>query len=112
MGCLGKHIVACVALLGVLLFDCDGILVEIERNGHKINFNKVFEEGGVKFRWEVALYGKLLKIGEGNERMTHYLNNTTRLESMWTKDLVQMKEFVARMHKRNTKLFMDMVETG
>ena len=103
---------AAAALPGALLFDCDGVLVDTERDGHRISFNKVFEEKGLKFDWDVALYGKLLEIGGGKERMTHYFNGTTWPESMMNKDSAQRKEFVAGMHKRKTELFMEMVEAG
>lgn len=29
-----------------LLFDCDGVLVDTEAEGHRIAFNKAFEEKG------------------------------------------------------------------
>ena len=107
-----KGVVAAAALPGALLFDCDGVLVDTERDGHRISFNKVFEENGLKLEWDVALYGKLLEIGGGKERMTHHFNGTTWPESMMTKDSAQRKEFVAGMHKRKTELFMEMVEAG
>ena len=29
-----------------LLFDCDGVLCETERDGHRVTFNKTFKEFG------------------------------------------------------------------
>lgn len=34
-------------LFDVLLFDCDGVLVDMECDGYRISFNKVFEEKGL-----------------------------------------------------------------
>jgi len=34
------------ALPDALLFDCDGVLVDTERDGHRVSFNKAFEEKG------------------------------------------------------------------
>merc|ERR1712187_430937 len=42
-----------------LIFDCDGTLVETERDGHRVSFNKAFKELGYKCEWEVGLYGEL-----------------------------------------------------
>jgi hypothetical protein len=57
-----------------LFFDCDGVLAETERDVHRITFNQAFESKGVNAVWDVELYGELLKIGGGKERMTHYFN--------------------------------------
>eukprot|EP00897_Mesotaenium_endlicherianum_P004140 jgi/Mesen1/3754/ME000205S03014 len=94
-----------------LLFDCDGVLVDTERDGHRISFNQAFQEKGLDVTWDVELYGELLKIGGGKERMTHYFN-----EQGWPANApagdAERKDFVAGLHKQKTALFMDLVETG
>eukprot|EP00966_Prymnesium_polylepis_P083684 1937956-Prymnesium_polylepis.1 len=35
-----------------ILFDCDGVLADTERDGHRVSFNKVFAEKGLGFEWE------------------------------------------------------------
>jgi HAD superfamily hydrolase (TIGR01509 family) len=97
------------ALPEALLFDCDGVLVDTERDGHRVSFNKAFEEKGLQVTWDVALYGKLLEIGGGKERMTHYFNGVGWPETV---PEPQRKDFVAGLHKRKTDLFMDLVESG
>jgi phosphoglycolate phosphatase-like HAD superfamily hydrolase len=57
-----------------LIFDCDGVLVDTERDGHRVAFNRAFEAAGIDAEWDVDLYGELLKIAGGKERMTHYFN--------------------------------------
>lgn len=100
--------VVVAALPEALLFDCDGVLVDTERDGHRISFNKAFEEEGLDATWDVQLYGELLEIGGGKERMTHYFNNVG-----WPAvEEVRRKEFVAGLHKKKTELFMDLVESG
>ncbi|KAL2644840.1 hypothetical protein R1flu_012427 [Riccia fluitans] len=94
-----------------LLFDCDGVLVDTERDGHRISFNIAFEEKGLPTVWGVELYGELLKIGGGKERMTHYFNQAGWPEAAPTKES-ERKEFIAGLHKRKTDLFMDLVEKG
>ena len=58
-----------------LIFDCDGVLVDTERDGHRVAFNRAFAAAGIDAEWDVGLYGELLKIAGGKERMTHYFNN-------------------------------------
>ena len=51
-----------------LIFDCDGVLGDTERDGHLPAFNATFEHFGLPVRWSVEDYGQLLKIGGGKER--------------------------------------------
>eukprot|EP00252_Welwitschia_mirabilis_P012845 TRINITY_DN28381_c0_g4_i2.p1 TRINITY_DN28381_c0_g4~~TRINITY_DN28381_c0_g4_i2.p1 ORF type:complete len:312 (-),score=66.30 TRINITY_DN28381_c0_g4_i2:325-1260(-) len=95
--------------LEALLFDCDGVLVDTEKDGHRVSFNEAFAERGLNVIWDVDLYGKLLKIGGGKERMTAYFN-----ERGWP-DIAPESEseraqFVASLHKRKTELFMNLIE--
>jgi beta-phosphoglucomutase-like phosphatase (HAD superfamily) len=38
-----------------LIFDCDGVLVDTERDGHRVAFNRAFAEIGIGARWTVEL---------------------------------------------------------
>ena len=51
--------------LKALIFDCDGVLAETERDGHRVAFNRTFAEKGYDIEWDGALYRELLKIGGG-----------------------------------------------
>jgi len=96
-----------------LLFDCDGVLVDTERDGHRVSFNKAFQEKGLDTVWDVELYGELLEIGGGKERMTAYFSrkpDEKPFADLSTDD--EKLAFVAEMHKLKTKLFMDVIETG
>lgn len=58
------------ATLTTLLFDCDGVLADTERDGHRVAFNMAFKEAGLKvgdadMEWGEELYGKLCEIGGG-----------------------------------------------
>lgn len=59
--------------LRAVIFDVDGTLVESERHGHRVAFNRAFAEAGLPYRWGQELYGELLKITGGKERLAHYL---------------------------------------
>ena len=45
-----------------LIFDCDGVLVDTERDGHRVAFNRAFAARGYGVEWSIELYGELLKI--------------------------------------------------
>ena len=61
-----------------LLFDCDGVLADTERDGHRVTFNAAFAAKGLAHVWSVEEYGELLKIGGGKERMTKCAVGVTR----------------------------------
>ncbi len=61
--------------LKALLFDVDGTLADTERDGHRLAFNRAFAAAGLDWRWDVALYGELLAITGGKERMRHYVEH-------------------------------------
>jgi len=48
-----------------LLFDCDGVIAETERDIHRISFNEAFKSKGLSNSWSVDEYGELLRIGGG-----------------------------------------------
>jgi len=52
--------------MDALIFDCDGVLVDTERDGHRVAFNTAFEELGLGINWSVERYGVLLTTGGGN----------------------------------------------
>lgn len=45
-----------------ILFDCDGVLCETERDGHRVTFNMTFEEEGLPHEWSVEKYHELLQV--------------------------------------------------
>jgi HAD superfamily hydrolase (TIGR01509 family) len=90
-----------------LIFDCDGVLVDTEKDGHLVAFNRTFAEMGYDVEWSVELYGKLLKISGGKERMKHYFNDVG-----WPKDASDRDELIAALHKTKTDTFMKIIESG
>ncbi|MEQ6341637.1 MAG: HAD family hydrolase [Gammaproteobacteria bacterium] len=61
--------------LAALIFDVDGTLADTERDGHRPAFNTAFSEAGLDWDWTVDLYGELLAITGGKERIRHYIDN-------------------------------------
>jgi HAD superfamily hydrolase (TIGR01509 family) len=56
-----------------LLFDFDGTIAETERHGHRVAYNQAFAELGLAWTWDEALYGDLLRVAGGRERLRYYL---------------------------------------
>ena len=49
-----------------LIFDCDGVLADTERDGHLVAFNRMWREQGVNWQWSLAQYAEKVKIGGGD----------------------------------------------
>ncbi|CAK0897677.1 unnamed protein product [Prorocentrum cordatum] len=97
---------------GALLCDCDGTLVETERDGHRVSFNRAFKEKGYNCEWSVDLYGELLTTGGGKERMTRYFRDYN--PGAWPHPEAPAKDHpeIVALHKLKTSLFMDIVRAG
>jgi HAD superfamily hydrolase (TIGR01509 family) len=59
--------------LQALLLDVDGTLADTERTGHLPAFNEAFAAAGLDWRWSPELYGELLAVSGGRERIVEYL---------------------------------------
>lgn len=93
--------------LKALIFDCDGVLVDTERDGHRVAFNKAFAKKGYNIEWDVELYKELLKVAGGKERMRHYFDQTR-----WPEDVTDKDSLIKELHKLKTNLFMQIIESG
>jgi len=91
-----------------LIFDCDGVLVDTERDGHRVAFNESFAEFGLKDRWDIGYYGILLQVAGGKERMRHHFETHT-----WPARAGDDHDaFVAELHKRKTAIFTGIIAEG
>jgi len=97
------------ASLEAILFDCDGVLADTERDGHRPAFNQAFSENGIAEEWGVERYGVLLETGGGKERMTAHWN-----EVGWPDAIPEevRQEKVLELHLRKTDIFMDFIDAG
>lgn len=91
--------------LQALIFDVDGTLADTERDGHRVAFNQAFANAGLDWDWSIELYGKLLAVTGGKERMRFYLD-TYRPE-------VQMADStIADLHKAKNQYYAQLLEGG
>ena len=90
-----------------LIFDCDGVLVDTERDGHRAAFNQAFALQGLNIQWSVELYADLLKVAGGKERMRHYFDT-----HQWPPGVEDRDQFIKNLHRDKTELFMRIIESG
>ena len=95
-----------------LIFDCDGVLADTERDGHRPAFNQTFAEAGLDVQWSVEEYGEKLKIGGGKERMASLLTDDFVRANGLPTDPEGQKELLAGWHRRKTDLYKEAVRAG
>jgi HAD superfamily hydrolase (TIGR01509 family) len=92
-----------------VFFDQDGVIIDTERDGHRVSFNMTFKEFGFADEWSVEYYHELLQIAGGKERMKHHWK-TRGFSRKMTEE--EMDTLIPQMHKRKTALFVELIETG
>ena len=93
--------------LKALIFDCDGVLVDTERYGHRVAFNKAFANKGYDIEWDVELYGELLRVAGGKERMRHYFE-----QMGWPENVSDKDSLIKELHRLKTDLYLQIIESG
>jgi len=93
--------------MDALIFDCDGVLVDTERDGHRVAFNKAFAEKGVQASWSVDEYKELVKIAGGKERMRHFFD-----KKGWPEQYPDKDRLITDLHLLKTRFFMELVDAG
>lgn len=92
-----------------VFFDQDGVIIDTERDGHRVSFNMTFKEFGFTDEWSVEYYHELLQIAGGKERMKHHWKTKGFSKPMTEEEIDNL---VKEMHKRKTALFVELIETG
>jgi HAD superfamily hydrolase (TIGR01509 family) len=92
-----------------VFFDQDGVIIDTERDGHRVSFNMTFKEFGFTDEWSVEYYHELLQVAGGKERMKHHAQTKGFSKPIPEPEL---DELVKAMHKRKTALFVELIETG
>ena len=96
-------------MLQALIFDVDGTLADTEA-AHRAAFNQAFDQEGLDWHWDEALYTQLLDVSGGKERLTHYW--TQRHPEVRDVDGAGVRDTSARLHELKTAAYEAMVNDG
>ena len=93
--------------LKAIIFDVDGTLANTEHDGHLKAFNEAFDFFELDWYWDSELYGELLSVSGGKERLSHFiLKYNPKLTSPLTKD------DIAKIHRKKTDIFINKITDG
>ena len=86
------------------IFDVDGTLAETEE-AHRQAFNATFAAAGLDWHWDAPLYGELLKVTGGKERIRAFLERSYP-------GVVMSDESIVGLHRQKTKAYGDIIVGG
>lgn len=95
-----------------LVFDCDGVLADTERDGHLPAFNETFEHFDLPVRWSEDDYASVLRIGGGKERLASLLTPDFVRRAGLPADQEAQRAAVADWHAEKTRRYTARVRAG
>jgi phosphoglycolate phosphatase-like HAD superfamily hydrolase len=98
-----------MAEIKAIIFDQDGVIIDTERDGHRVAFNKTFKEFGFDFEWDVDYYHELLQVAGGKERMRYHLHTKGFGREVKPEE---EDELIKALHKRKTEIFIELIKEG
>lgn len=95
-----------------LIFDCDGVLADTERDGHLPAFNATFEHFGLPLRWSAEEYGEKVRIGGGKERIASVLTPEFVRANDLPADPEELRGVVGQWHAFKTARYTSLIDSG
>jgi HAD superfamily hydrolase (TIGR01509 family) len=97
-----------VSELRGLIFDVDGTLTDNEQDGHRVAFNRAFEDAGLDWHWDEATYERLLEVFGGKERIRWFIDDF--LQDFTPPE--DLDAFIRRLHRRKTERYLELLDSG
>ena len=88
-----------------IMFDVDGTMAETEEF-HRRAFNEAFSYFDLPWNWDVAIYGRLLRVAGGRERIRYFVESLP-----WDRfDLSD--SHINELHRFKTRRYAELVDSG
>ena len=94
--------------LQALLFDCDGVLAETERDGHRVAYNQAMAELNVPGEWSAEEYAEMVLVSGGKERLKYYFG---KYPERFPADRFGA-EIIQQLYLKKTEIFKNMANQG
>ncbi|SDX58076.1 haloacid dehalogenase superfamily, subfamily IA, variant 3 with third motif having DD or ED [Allochromatium warmingii] len=94
--------------LKALIFDVDGTIADTERDGHRPAFNAAFAAAGLDWHWDPALYGELLAVTGGKERIRYFMQRA----GITLDPSVDVEASIAALHRDKTAHYVKLLRQG
>jgi len=94
-------------MLEALIFDLDGTLADTEET-HRQAFNAAFIEFGLWWDWSPPLYGQLLAVSGGKERLRHYIGTL----GLPAAECARLLQTVPALHETKTRIYTELIYRG
>jgi len=100
--------------LKAVIFDVDGTLANTERDGHLPAFNQAFQSANIPWQWSEQLYGELLKVTGGKERMRFFIEQYPDLAGTVTQGMneARLSQFLLELHQSKTRHYLELMAKG
>jgi len=92
-----------------VFFDQDGVIVDTERDGHRVAFNETFQAFDIDLNWSEEYYHALLQVGGGKERMRHDFKKRSLFNGISDEKL---DEKIKTLHQHKTGIFSEKIASG
>jgi beta-phosphoglucomutase-like phosphatase (HAD superfamily) len=90
-----------------LVFDVDGTLADTE-DAHRQAFNRAFGLHGLTWLWDPGLYGELLQVTGGKERIAGYIT----LLDVPAAEQLRLKALIPELHAAKTRFYTQLIALG
>ena len=91
--------------LSAVVFDVDGTLVDSERDGHRVAFNRAFADFSLPYVWDEDVYGRLLRVTGGQRRIDGYLAEQGVADD-------ERARLAPALHRHKTEILRRMIGEG